>query len=48
MVETAAAQGVIPREATIFELLYALKRAGATIICTYWALEFAQKLKEQS
>ncbi|MDH6423556.1 porphobilinogen synthase [Aurantimicrobium minutum] len=48
MVETAAAQGVIPREATIFELLYALKRAGANIICTYWALEFAQKLKEQS
>lgn len=48
MVEAASAQGVIPREATIFELLYALKRAGANIICTYWALEFALKLKEQS
>ncbi|MDF9809801.1 porphobilinogen synthase [Aurantimicrobium minutum] len=48
MVEAASAQGVIQREATVFELLFALKRAGANIICTYWALEFALKLKEQS
>lgn len=48
MVEVAAQHGVISREATILELLYSLKRAGANIICTYWALEFAQKLKGQS
>lgn len=47
MVEAAAAAGVISRDATIFELLYGLTRAGATIICTYWALEFAQKIREQ-
>ncbi|MFM5905741.1 MAG: porphobilinogen synthase [Micrococcales bacterium] len=47
MVESGAAAGVLQRESTIFELLYSLRRAGAQIICTYWALEFAQKLKEQ-
>lgn len=45
MIEAGAAAGVINREETIFEMLYALKRAGANIICTYWALEFAQRLK---
>jgi porphobilinogen synthase len=44
MVEAAAAAGVIHRENTIMELLYAVKRAGAQIICTYWALEFAQRI----
>jgi len=48
MVEVAAAAGSINREQTIFELLYAVKRAGAQIICTYWALEFANKLKERN
>jgi porphobilinogen synthase len=47
MVEAAAAAGVISRDATIFELFYGLTRAGANIICTYWALEFAQKIREQ-
>lgn len=45
MVEAAARAGVLAREDTIFELLYGLRRAGANIICTYWALEFAQRLK---
>lgn len=45
MVEAAAAAGVIAREETIVELLFSLRRAGAQIICTYWALEFAQRLK---
>ncbi len=44
MVEAAAAAGVLSREQAIFELLYAVRRAGAQIICTYWALEFAQLL----
>jgi len=47
MVEAAAAAGAIAREATIFEILYGLSRAGAQIICTYWALEFAKLLKGQ-
>lgn len=44
MVEIAAAAGVVDRESTILEILTAVKRAGADIICTYWALEFAEKL----
>ena len=48
MVEAAASAGVLDRDATIFELLYGMKRAGANIICTYWAIEFAMKIKEQS
>lgn len=47
MVEAAAAAGVIVRDDVILELLYGLRRAGADIICTYWALEFAQKMREQ-
>ncbi|MEY4980918.1 MAG: hypothetical protein RL174_256, partial [Actinomycetota bacterium] len=47
MVEAGAAAGAIAREPAIFEMFYALRRAGAQIICTYWALEFAQKLKDQ-
>lgn len=45
MVEAAAAAGVLDRDRTIFELLFALRRAGAQIVCTYWALEFARKLR---
>jgi porphobilinogen synthase len=45
MIETAAAQGFIDREAAIFEALHSVLRAGAQIICTYWATEFAEKLR---
>lgn len=45
MVEAAAEAGVLVREAVIFELMYGLRRAGAQIICTYWALEVAQRLR---
>jgi len=48
MVETAAEAGIFSRDETIFELLFAIKRAGAQIICTYWALEFAKKLREKN
>jgi len=43
MVEAAAAQGLINRERTIDEMLHGVARAGADIICTYWALEWATK-----
>jgi len=48
MVEAAAQAGVLDRSAAIREMIFALKRAGANIICTYWALELALDLKENS
>ncbi|QIK84619.1 porphobilinogen synthase [Sanguibacter sp. HDW7] len=39
MVEAAAAIGWIDRERTIAESLTAIKRAGADLVATYWALE---------
>lgn len=48
MIELAAAQGLLDRERTIMETLSSVRRAGATIICTYWAIEFATRLKERT
>jgi porphobilinogen synthase len=39
MVEAAAANGWIDRERAILETLTAIRRAGASIILTYWALD---------
>ena len=44
MVEAAAAQGLINREHAILESLASVHRAGAKIICTYWAIEAAELL----
>jgi porphobilinogen synthase len=41
MVEAAAAQGWIDRERIIAEQLVAIRRAGASMILTYWATEAA-------
>jgi porphobilinogen synthase len=41
MVEAAAANGWINREAAILESLTSIRRAGADIVLTYWALEAA-------
>ncbi len=46
MVESAADAGAIDRKSAILEILLATKRAGATIVCTYWALEVASWLHE--
>ena len=43
MVEAAAAQGWIDREAAIDETLTSIRRAGADLVLTYWAQEWAQK-----
>jgi porphobilinogen synthase len=43
MVEAAAANGWIDREAVIHEILTSLRRAGADIIISYWATEAAAK-----
>ena len=44
MIEAAAANGWIDRERMITETLTSIKRAGAGIILTYYAVEFAQGL----
>ncbi len=44
MVEAAAANGWLDRDRIIMETLTAIRRAGATIILTYWAVEAARRL----
>ncbi|QWZ07184.1 porphobilinogen synthase [Nocardioides panacis] len=44
MVEAAAAHGWIDRDAAILETLTSIRRAGADVILTYWAAEFAGRL----
>ena len=44
MVEAAAANGWIDRERAIVELLTTIRRAGASIVLTYWAAEIAGRL----
>ena len=45
MVEAAAANGWIDREAAILETLTSIRRAGADVILTYWAAEAARLLR---
>jgi porphobilinogen synthase len=44
MVEAAAANGWIDRDAAVLETLTAIRRAGADVILTYWALDAARLL----
>lgn len=46
MIEAAAANGWIDRQAAITESVLGIKRAGANMILTYWAAELAGWLKE--
>jgi porphobilinogen synthase len=43
MIEAAAANGWINREAAIAETLTSIRRAGADVILSYWALEWAHR-----
>jgi porphobilinogen synthase len=45
MVEAAAANGWIDRDRAILETLTSIRRAGATMILTYWAQEVATALR---
>jgi porphobilinogen synthase len=45
MVEAAAANGWLDRDRVILETLTSIKRAGASIVLTYWAAEVAQRLR---
>ncbi|ADL49145.1 porphobilinogen synthase [Micromonospora aurantiaca (nom. illeg.)] len=47
MVEAAAANGWIDRDRVMLETLTSIRRAGAQIILTYWAVEAAQLLRER-
>jgi porphobilinogen synthase len=44
MVEAAAANGWIDRDRAIDEMLTSIKRAGASIVLTYWATEVATRI----
>ncbi|WP_211877774.1 porphobilinogen synthase [Pseudarthrobacter albicanus] len=46
MIEAAAANGWIDRQAAITESVLGIKRAGANMVLTYWACELAGWLKE--
>lgn len=43
MIEAAAAHGWIERERAIDESLLSIRRAGADVILTYWAAEYAAR-----
>jgi porphobilinogen synthase len=47
MVEAAAANGWIDRERALLETLTSIRRAGAQIILTYWAVEAAGLLRSR-
>ncbi len=44
MIEAAAANGWIERERAIDESVLSIRRAGADVVLTYWAIEIAQRL----
>ncbi|MCW2812444.1 MAG: hemB, partial [Friedmanniella sp.] len=46
MLEAAAANGWINREPAIHETLISIRRAGADMVLTYWALEWAQRWRD--
>jgi len=45
MVEAAAANGWVDRDKAIMETLTAIRRAGASVILSYWATEVARRLR---
>jgi len=47
MVNSAAAAGLVDKEATMMEILYSIKRAGADIIITYFAKDVARLLSHK-
>jgi porphobilinogen synthase len=47
MVEAAAAHGWLDRDRAILETLTSIRRAGAQIILTYWAVEAAALLRDR-
>jgi porphobilinogen synthase len=48
MVEAAAANGWLDRRGAMLETLTSIRRAGAQIILSYWAVEVAQHLRHNT
>ncbi|NUR71805.1 MAG: porphobilinogen synthase [Hamadaea sp.] len=46
MVEAAAANGWLDRDRVMMETLHSIKRAGASMILTYWAVDAARRLHQ--
>ncbi|AEA27744.1 porphobilinogen synthase [Pseudonocardia benzenivorans] len=47
MIEAAAANGWIDRERAVVETVTGIRRAGADVVVTYWAVEIAARLGER-
>lgn len=47
MVEAAAANGWLDRDRVMMETLHSLRRAGAQLILTYWAVDAARRLRAE-
>jgi porphobilinogen synthase len=47
MIEAAAANGWIDRDRAVLETLTGIRRAGAEIVLTYWAVEAAGWLNQR-
>ena len=47
MVKAAALQGWLDEEKVMMEMLIGIRRAGADLILSYWALEWAQSLRDE-
>lgn len=47
MIEAAAAAGLIQRRPAVLETLLGVRRAGASMVATYWAVEVARWLSEE-
>jgi porphobilinogen synthase len=47
MIEAASANGWIDRDRAILETVTAIRRAGAGIVLSYWAVELAQRLRAE-
>ena len=46
MIEAAVANGWLDRQRTVLESLTSIRRAGADIVLTYWAVDAARWLVE--
>jgi porphobilinogen synthase len=47
MIEAAAEAGLVDRKQAILETTFGMRRAGASIVCTYFALEIAKWMREE-
>jgi len=47
MIEAAAEAGLVDRKQSILETTFGMRRAGASIVCTYFALEIAKWMREE-